>query len=181
LSLNQLSDGEKNMIAMVGDIARRLAMANSKLPNPLEGDGIILIDEIDLHLHPAWQRMIVSKLTEVFPNCQFIVTTHSPQIIGEVSHEHIRILEKDEKGQLIIKTPHQSLGLTSGEILEELMNTSKRDEDISKKLDTIYKLIDDEAFATAKSQISALKTELNGSVPEIVRMEGLITMLEADE
>jgi hypothetical protein len=61
------------------------------------------------------------------------------------------------------------------------MYTLKRDEDISKKLDSIYTLIDDEKFTSAKDQISTLKTELNGSIPEIVRMEGLITMLECNE
>uniref|UniRef100_UPI0025E5A8BB AAA family ATPase n=1 Tax=Sulfuricurvum sp. TaxID=2025608 RepID=UPI0025E5A8BB len=181
LRVDHLSDGEKCMLAMVGDLARRLAIANPTMQEPLKGEGIVLIDEIELHLHPKWQRMILGKLCEIFPNCQFIVSTHSPQTVGEVSHQHIRILEKDAEDQLIARTPDQALGLTSGEILEELMHTSKRDEDISKKLDAIYELIDDEEFASAKDQISGLKTELNGSIPEIVRMEGLITMLECNE
>lgn len=181
LLVGHLSDGEKVMLAMVGDLARRLAIANPTMDEPLHGTGVVLIDEIELHFHPAWQRIILGKLCEIFPNCQFIVTTHSPQTVGEVSHQHIRILEKNAEGQLVARTPEQSLGLTSGEILEELMYTSKRDEDISQKLDAIYTLIDNEEFTSAKDQISALKTELNGSIPEIVRMEGLITMLECDE
>lgn len=181
LRVDQLSDGEKCLLALVGDLARRLAIANPTLSQPLHGEGIVLIDEIELHLHPKWQRMILGKLCEIFPNCQFIVSTHSPQTVGEVSQQHIRILEKDEENQLIARIPDQALGLTSGEILEELMYTSKRDEDISQKLDAIYTLIDDEDFLSAKDQISALKIELNGSIPEIVRMEGLITMLECDE
>jgi predicted ATP-binding protein involved in virulence len=181
LLVGHLSDGEKCMLAMIGDLARRLAIANPTLEEALKGEGIVMIDEIELHFHPAWQRIILGKLCEIFPNCQFIVTTHSPQTVGEVSHQHIRILEKNEENQLIARIPDQSLGLTSGEILEELMYTSKRDEDISKKLDAIYTLIDDEDFASAKNEISTLKIELNGSIPEIVRMEGLITMLECDE
>jgi len=174
LSLNQLSDGEKNMIAMIGDIARRLAMANPKMQNPLEGDGIILIDELDLHLHPAWQRVIVSKLTEVFPNCQFIVTTHSPQIIGEIEYKNIQLVNT-------FTTPEQSIGLTSSEILEEIMEVPSRKVMATQKFNEVYELIDEENFKLAKEKIVALKQELNGSVPEIVRMEGLITMLEADE
>lgn len=100
LSLNQLSGGEKNMIAMIGDIARRLTMANPRLPNPLEGDGIVMIDEIDLHLHPAWQRVIISKLTEVFPNCQFIVSTHSPHILSSTYYKNIIMLQDGEAKQL---------------------------------------------------------------------------------
>lgn len=86
LSIKQLSDGEKGVLALVLDIARRLSQANPGLENPLQdGQGTILIDELDLHLHPKWQRSIVENLTRVFPSCQFIVTTHSPQIIGEVN------------------------------------------------------------------------------------------------
>ena len=78
LDILQLSQGEKSLLALVGDIARRLAMMNPLLEDPLKGEGIILIDEIDLHLHPHWQRNIVRRLRETFPNCQFILTTHSP-------------------------------------------------------------------------------------------------------
>ncbi len=78
LDVAQLSQGEKSMMALVGDIARRLAMMNPALENPLEGFGIVMIDEIDLHLHPNWQRAIVGNLNRTFPNCQFVLTTHSP-------------------------------------------------------------------------------------------------------
>lgn len=92
VTINQLSDGEKCLIALVGDLARRMAIANSTIENPLEGHGIVLIDEIDLHLHPKWQRTVVSKLTEVFPNCQFLISTHSPQVINQVQPENLFIL-----------------------------------------------------------------------------------------
>ncbi len=82
--IQDLSDGEKCLLALVGDMARRIAMANPSAPNPLEAEAVFLIDEIELHLHPAWQRMIVPRLLEVFPNSQFFVTTHSPQVLGEV-------------------------------------------------------------------------------------------------
>ena len=79
LNVEQLSEGEKCMIALVGDLARRLAIANPTSSSPLAGDGIILIDEFDLHLHPLWQRWMLRLLPQIFTNCQFIVTTHSPQ------------------------------------------------------------------------------------------------------
>ena len=78
LRVDQLSDGEKCTLAMVGDMARRMAIANPGLDDPLKGRGVVLIDEIDLHLHPGWQRHVVSALEETFPNCQFLVSTHSP-------------------------------------------------------------------------------------------------------
>lgn len=96
--IEQLSDGEKCLLAMVGDLARRLALANPRLENPLNGNGIVLIDEIELHLHPGWQRQIIPKLTSTFPNCQFIVTTHSPQIVSHVKPENVYCLTMTEAG-----------------------------------------------------------------------------------
>lgn len=81
LRLEQLSEGYKIVIAMVADLAARMAEANPEMPNPLEAKGIVLIDEVDLHLHPKWQRNILKDLHRVFPNVQFIVSTHSPIIV----------------------------------------------------------------------------------------------------
>ena len=81
LRIEQLSDGYKMTIAMVADIASRMAEANPHMDDPLQTSGIVLIDEIDLHLHPLWQRDIVKQLQEAFPNIQFIVTTHSPSVV----------------------------------------------------------------------------------------------------
>ena len=107
LKFDQLSDGERFMISMVSDLARRMAIANPKLENPLKGKGIILIDEIDLHLHPRWQRMIVPKLAEIFSACQFIFSTHSPSIITHVHPENILLL-KLEKGVISVSNPSNS-------------------------------------------------------------------------
>lgn len=82
--IERFSDGEKCYITLFGDIARKLAMANPAMENPLMGEGIILIDEVDLHLHPTWQMKILRQLKETFPNCQFFVTTHSPQVVSSV-------------------------------------------------------------------------------------------------
>ena len=109
LIVNQLSDGEKCLLAMVGDLARRLAIANPGLKNPLYGFGVVLIDEIELHLHPKWQREIIPALTRTFPHCQFIVTTHSPQVVGEIKPQGIYILEKTENG-IIVQRPQSSYG-----------------------------------------------------------------------
>ncbi len=83
-SINQLSDGEKCYLTLVGDIARMLAMTNRGEANPLEGKGFVLIDEVDLHLHPLWQSEIIGRLTQIFKGCQFVVTTHSPFVVSNV-------------------------------------------------------------------------------------------------
>lgn len=81
LRIEQLSEGYKIVIAMVADLAARMAEANPDTDNPLNSTGIVLVDEVDLHLHPRWQRDILSQLTKVFPNIQFVVSTHSPVIV----------------------------------------------------------------------------------------------------
>jgi predicted ATP-binding protein involved in virulence len=99
LVINQLSEGEKCLLALTGDLVKRLAIANPGLSNPLEGSAIVLIDEIDLHLHPQWQRAVIPKLEKTFPHCQFIVSTHSPQVISEVGPQNwIYFLRKTEEG-----------------------------------------------------------------------------------
>ncbi len=190
LNLDYLSDGEKNLIVLVGDIARRLALANSDLENPLEGHGIILIDEIELHLHPAWQRMVISRLLKTFPNCQFIVTTHSPQVLGEVEPNSITVLYTDEDRNIKSFHPEQSIGLTSNEIMDEIMkpvdveHTLARNAEIESRLSTINSLIDKgtkTSFKKAKAEINRLVKKIHGTTPDIVRAQSLIAMLEPED
>lgn len=97
LDVKQLSDGERGMLALVLDLAQRLSQANPGLVNPIqEGEAVVLIDELDLHLHPKWQRQIVRQLTETFPNCQFIATTHSPFIIQSLIQGNLINLDDRE-------------------------------------------------------------------------------------
>jgi predicted ATP-binding protein involved in virulence len=92
LYLEQLSDGERGLLALVFDLSRRLAIANPASANALrEGVALVMIDEIELHLHPKWQRDVTDRLRKTFPGCQFVVTTHSPQVIGEVEARLVRI------------------------------------------------------------------------------------------
>ena len=85
LSVDQLSDGEKCMIALVGDLARRLVVANPMREDPLLGNGIVLVDEIELHLHPEWQKSVLPRMLQTFPNVQFVVTTHSPLVLAQLN------------------------------------------------------------------------------------------------
>lgn len=87
IKFDVLSDGEKSYVVLVADIARKLSMTNSDIANPLNGTGIIIIDEIDLHLHPTWQREIVPQLRKVFPCCQFFISTHSPFVLSNVKQK----------------------------------------------------------------------------------------------
>lgn len=125
--VSQLSDGYKAMLALVMDLARRMAQTKQKIsPNSktpaLEYPGIVLIDEIELHLHPAWQQTVLPTLKKSFPNVQFIVTTHSPQVVSSVRPESIRILNNGRIGTPSFGT----YGAESSAILEDIFGTYAR-------------------------------------------------------
>jgi predicted ATP-binding protein involved in virulence len=125
VNISQLSQGQQTVIAFSSDIARRLMMLNPNLENPLNGHGIVLIDEIELHLHPKWQQQIVLNLQECFPNIQFILTTHSPQILSTVDVKSIRRLGLDENDEIcLIPTNFQTKGVMSSDVLERIMETA---------------------------------------------------------
>ncbi len=167
LIVNQLSDGEKCLLAMVGDLARRLAIANPGLANPLEGSGVVMIDEIELHLHPKWQREIIPALKRTFPNCQFIITTHSPQIISQVKPDSIYILEKTNNG-IIAMRPESSYGRDSNRILEDLMDTSARPQEIKERLQELFRVIARGDLESAKQLQQEIAAEIGGDEPELV-------------
>jgi len=99
LDLSQLSDGERSFLALVCDLGRRLALANpdrTVLEDPLHGAGVVMIDELELHLHPKWQREVGEKLRKVFPNVQFITTTHSPFVIQSLRPGELINLDPEE-------------------------------------------------------------------------------------
>ncbi len=167
LIVNQLSDGEKGLLAMVGDLARRLAIANPGLPDPLQGSGVVLIDEIELHLHPKWQREIIPALTRTFPNCQFIVTTHSPQVISQVKPEGIYILERTDEG-IVAMRPESSYGRDSNRILEDLMDVPERPQEIKESLLELFRLIARGELDGARQLHQKIADEIGGDDPELV-------------
>ncbi len=167
LIMNQLSDGEKGLLAMVGDLARRLAIANPGLPDPLQGSGVVLIDEIELHLHPKWQREIIPALTRTFPNCQFIVTTHSPQVISQVKPEGIYILERTDEG-IVAMRPESSYGRDTNRILEDLMDTPERPQKIKESLLELFRLIAKGELDSARQLHQKIADEIGADEPELV-------------
>lgn len=177
LSVAQLSDGEKCLIALVGDLARRLAIANPKKENPLGGNGVVIIDEIDLHLHPKWQRRIIPTLTEVFKNMQFIVSTHSPHIITHVQPEVLYLLNTTDQGIEYTK-PTESYGKNVDRVLEDLMGLkTTRPNKVNRLLKELYETINAGEIAKAKKRIANLR-ELIGEDPEIVKAAVLIKRKE---
>jgi len=177
LIVNQLSGGELILIAMIGDLARRMAIANPDSTKPLLGSGIVLIDEIDLHLHPKWQRIIVHKLLEIFPNCQFIISTHSPHVITHVQPENLFLLEQTDSG-IVVRKPNESYGKNVDRILEDLMGLeTTRPKEVNSDLHSIFETIDAGKLEEARSQITDLMQKI-GVDPELVKAEVLIKRRE---
>jgi len=178
LTVNQLSDGEKCLIALVGDLARRLAIANPMMKQPLDGEGAVMIDEIDLHLHPKWQRMVIPKLKDVFSNLQFVISTHSPHVITHVQPESLFLLTLTDKG-IFCEQPIESYGKNVDRILEDLMGLeTTRPDEISRELDNLFITIRDGKLNSAKDQISALRHKI-GEDPELVKASVLIRRQES--
>jgi predicted ATP-binding protein involved in virulence len=181
LAINQLSDGERGVLAILFDITRRLSIANPELEDPVsDGQAIVLIDEIELHLHPVWQRQVIDRFTDTFKNCQFVATTHSPLLLGEVEAKSVRFLYHED-GRVKCWTPSHALGLDVNRILEELMDVKTRDSDVEKKLEAIFRSIDKEQFKDAKQKIQKLAEVIGESDPELIRAKSMIAFLEGIE
>ena len=177
LAVRHMSDGERGTLALVIDLTRRLVQANPKMDNPVvEAEAVVLIDEIDLHLHPAWQRLVVHNLTATFPRCQFIVTTHSPQVIGEVEHDRIHIMTDGE-----VYSPIHSFGVDSSRVLEEIMDAEPRTKGVQELLSQVSREIGKYRYNEAQKLLTAIVDALGEDDPEVTRIQTLLDFLEDRE
>jgi predicted ATP-binding protein involved in virulence len=175
LSVAQLSDGEKCLLALTGDLARRLAIANPALADPCQGAGIVLIDEIELHLHPRWQRRVIHDLRRTFPNVQFLVSTQSPQVVGEVPPQSVLILRPTDQGVEVVEVD-ESLGMDSNSILELLMESTERSEAYKQRVGALFAAIDARQFAEAERALAELRDEI-GTQPILVEAETTLRLV----
>ena len=118
-----LSDGVKNMVALVADLAYRCVRLNSHLGESAAQltPGIVLIDEVDMHLHPRWQQLVVELIQKAFPLMQMIMTTHSPLVLSTVDSKSIRIINLDDGKSTPHEPEYQTRGVESADILARLM------------------------------------------------------------
>jgi len=151
--ISQLSDGYRSMLAMVMDLARRLAQSSSNCPNhsgsSLDAPAIVLIDEIELHLHPSWQQTVLTTLMAIFTNTQFVVTTHSPQVLTSIPPKHIRVLS-DGKAYTV---DEQTQGAEASRLLKHIFNVDLRPNslEIVRNLKDYTELVYDEQWDTDRA------------------------------
>jgi predicted ATP-binding protein involved in virulence len=176
LAVSMLSDGIRNMIGMVADIAFRATKLNPALGKLAseKTPGIVLIDEIDMHLHPEWQQVVLSSLIKAFPEMQFIVTTHSPQVLSTVHRDCIRILGKDSNyNDIAAKPVSESYGEMSSDVLESVMLVSPMPPVPEKvDLERLTALVDQGLYQEQEAQklIEKLIDVFGGSHPHIQKL-----------
>lgn len=174
LNVAQLSQGEKSLMALIGDIARRLAVMNPSLENPLEGDGIVLIDEIDMHLHPKWQRTLVRQLSATFPNCQFVLTTHSPLVISDTNEVLTYIIDDDDS----IRQLPSMYGDDANAVLLGVMDTNVRNADFNSDLNDLLDDIHDGDILSARGKLTTLEKSVSTSNLELAKAKLLLRKQE---
>ena len=170
--VDQLSSGERVYLILLIDLARRLQII---MPEQSLGSipGVILIDEIELNLHPDWQRKIVPALTKVFQRCQFIVTTHSPQVIGEVEGHNITILSRDdEAGAKLWNFRDDTFGRDSNELLIKVLGSTERNQGIKQQFELLEECIGRGELEQAEGLLGELKSKMGGFVVELEIAEG---------
>ena len=174
LDVAQLSQGEKSLIALIGDIARRLAVMNPGLENPLQGDGIVLIDEVDMHLHPKWQRSLVNQFSTTFPKCQFVLTTHSPLVISDSKAVLTYMIGDDDE---LTQLP-PLYGEDANSVLLDIMDTNVRNADINSQLNDLLDAIHDSKIAKAKTLLKNLEEVLPSQNLELAKAKLLLRKQE---
>ena len=123
LPLSALSDGVRNTVALVADIARRCACLNPHLGEDAarKTPGVLLIDEVDMHLHPGWQQQVIELLCRAFQSMQIVLSTHSPHVLSTVERKSIRRIHLHD-GDGILETPQfQTRGVESADVLAAIM------------------------------------------------------------
>ncbi len=174
LSMRDLSGGYRTLLSLVADLARRLAILSPSLGT--QAEAVVLIDEIDLHLHPRWQQTVLEDMLRAFPNVQFIVTTHSEQVVASVEPQHLVGLDFDPNSGVKASRPNSSYGATPDRATEIMGVPTGRQLRMQQELDAYWALIQagqGEAMP-ARELRARLDGWFRGEDPEMVRADGEI-------
>jgi predicted ATP-binding protein involved in virulence len=185
---DNLSAGQRTMLSLVADIAVKAVTQNNFLvpedstshSQPLQHvlsktPGVVLIDELEVHLHPRWQRRVATDLKSIFPQIQFICASHSPQVIGQLSPDEIRLLDAPQVGT----RPAHSIGLDSNAILEEIMGAESRSRTAQAAIDAVEQALEEGDLDVARQRLQKLKNLQHGDTGDTSRLEATINNLEA--
>ena len=146
-----------------------------------EAPGVVCIDEIELHLHPAWQRKILKTLMETFPACQFVVSTHSPQVIAGVEARHVRLLEPGKNGVRTITQPIATKGHDSNYVLRGVLDTPERDDGVSQLIAEFDRLADAGNYDEARRVLDDLDHAVEGQSSAVAIRQAKLNRLRRTE
>ena len=162
----EMSDGYRSVLSMVADIAHRMAVLNPQLDDAiLETPGVIIIDEVELHLHPGWQKRILKDLTSVFPNIQFIVSTHSPEVITSYKEANLILLKHEGSASQI----ESAYGKDVNTVLRSILLVGDRPAEIKELFDKFSQVLDAEDYPKARKILSQLENILGYDDPEVYK------------
>lgn len=177
--VSALSGGERSYIILLADLARRLQVSAPDRPLD-EIPAIVLIDEIELNLHPAWQSEIAPTLTEIFKSCQFVVTTHSPQVLSGIENRNVRVLRQYESGPTEVSIPLSTRGRTSNYLLDGVLGASERYPPIYRMVDEFNRAIDKRDVAIAESKLCQIEDEIKDDAPTLLVLKKRLKKLKAN-
>lgn len=175
--VSKLSSGERSYIILLADLARRLQIS---MPETSLEDipGVILIDEIELNLHPAWQSEVLPTLSDVFKSCQFVVTTHSPLVISGVQKECVRVVRRSADGEVSFTQPLSTKGRSSNYLLEGVFETSERFPEVDRMFAEFNRSVERKDVTSAENILKRILAELEGSSPEVVVLKKRLKALK---
>lgn len=170
LPYSYFSDGFKTVIGLVADIAYRMGILNPNLGDKvlMETPGIVIIDELDLHLHPRWQSEISGILTRIFPSVQFIVSSHSPSVISSVKKENIIELKYGESSP--VRQEYEVYGNDADSILKAVMNADARPRRIVEMFKTADSLLEKGEYEKCREVLQKISSEIGEYDSELNRL-----------
>lgn len=168
LPFDRLSDGQRSLVLLAADLAWRATQLNPIYGRdaPKRAAGVVLIDELELHLHPSWQRTAIEGLTRAFPNLQFVISTHSPQVISTAKPKWIRILTQEGTQSVA-----HSYGWDSNAILRDIMGVLPRPAQMESKLAKLEQLIEDDLLGEARTLLEEVRRHLGSTDREVQGLE----------
>lgn len=170
MAISKLSAGYQSLLWMIMDLAYRVCLLNPELSDRSQIKGIVLIDEIDMHLHPKWQWNIIKALSIIFENVQFIIATHSPIVISSAKEANLILLD-EEQGVTYLP---ECYGYAVEDVLCYRQESVSRPKNVKMLIDQINESVEDENFYNAEKALTQLKSILGEENSEFKKMAGVV-------
>ena len=178
-----LSDGYKRLVNIVTDLSIRCYILNGKkyeMNCCHETEGVVLIDEVDQHLHPELQSVVLKSLHRAFPRLQFIVSSHAPMVLSSVeTNENNEVIHLQYQNGEYTATPIVTYGMDASTILKSFMGNRSRVAEVEDRLKCLFDLIDEEKFVEAKSELASMREKYSDTLPELSRAESMLVFLDS--